>query len=82
MYLPVSPRGKLDRRGRDSTAVYVEVSYGVHTSGHGRALHARHEHWECEVRLAAKFRAGLLHSSTSLTATVLLTRECAPGCIN
>ena len=56
------PRGRQDTWQRDSTSVYVEVSYGLHTTGHGRALHARHEWRECKLRLAGKFRAGLFHS--------------------
>lgn len=34
----MSPKARSDEWGRDSTAVYVEVSYGVHTSGHGSAF--------------------------------------------
>lgn len=57
--------------GRDSTAVYLEVSYGVHTSGHGRALHARHDHCECELKIAAEFRAGPFQSAATLTVIIL-----------
>lgn len=60
----------MDEWGRDSTAVYVRVSYGVHTSGHGRTLHARHARHECKLRLAAEFRAGLFHPTAALVVNV------------
>lgn len=40
-------------------------------SGHSRALHAKYDHCECELRLAAKFRAGLFQSTAALTVTLI-----------
>lgn len=51
--------------------VSAELSYGVHTSGHSRALRATYDHGECDLRLGAKLRAGLLQSTAALAVMLL-----------